>query len=80
MHQNVAEPGNPYRAPSKSSCSSLSSRPPVYDAKLQNCLAPRSSRADGTDVGNLAESEMSSARYMQNALFGGPAQRITSVL
>ena len=29
MHQNVAEPGNPYRAPSKSSCSSLSSRPPV---------------------------------------------------
>ena len=43
MHKNVAEPGNPYRAPSKSSCSSLSSRPPVYDAKLQNCLAPRSS-------------------------------------
>ena len=76
----MAEPGNPYRASSKSSCSSLGSRPPVYDAKLQSCLVPRNLRVDGTDVGNLAESEMSSARYMQNALFGGPAQRITSVL
>jgi len=76
----LAKPRNPYRASSKSSCSSLGSRPPAYNAKLQNCLAPRNSRADGTDVGNLAESKMSSARYMQNALFGGPAQRITSVL